>query len=95
LKFLTSVSPNSVSATISDGSRFLARYFVKISARTSDIDVLIEFEPSRRVGLQFFAMELELSQILGRNVDLNTPGLLSRLFRDEVLKEAVTQYVAA
>lgn len=36
-----------------------------------------------------------LSAILGRKVDLNTPGFLSRYFRDQVLAEAETQYVAA
>jgi len=61
----------------------------------SDVDVLVEFEPQARVGLAFFAMELELSEILGRKVDLNTPGFLSKFFRDEVLAEAQVQYDAA
>ncbi|MCK9374884.1 MAG: nucleotidyltransferase family protein [Syntrophobacterales bacterium] len=59
----------------------------------SDIDVLVEFEPDHIPGLAFFAMADELSEILGRKVDLNTPQCLSRYFRDEVLKEAVVQYV--
>ena len=37
-------------------------------------------------------MERELSEILGHKVDLNTPGFLSRAFRDQVIKEAETQY---
>jgi predicted nucleotidyltransferase len=37
-------------------------------------------------------MEEELSQILGRKVDLNTPGFLSPYFRDRVLAEAEVQY---
>lgn len=37
----------------------------------------------------------ELSSILGRKSDLNTPGFLSRYFRDRVMAEAETQYVAA
>jgi predicted nucleotidyltransferase len=61
----------------------------------SDIDVLVEFEPGTRVGLRFFTMERELSQLFGRKVDLNTPGFLSKYFRDEVLAEAVVQYDAA
>jgi predicted nucleotidyltransferase len=61
----------------------------------SDVDVLVEFEPGRVPGLAFFSMEQELSGILGRKVDLNTPGFLSRYFRDQVLAEAVNQYVAA
>lgn len=61
----------------------------------SDVDVLVEFEPDIRVGLRFFGMEIELSEILGRKVDLNTPGFLSKYFRDEVLAEAEVQYDAA
>ncbi len=54
----------------------------------SDVDVLVEFEPGTRVGLRFFVLEEELSKILGRKVDLNTVGFLSKYFRDEVLAEA-------
>ncbi len=61
----------------------------------SDIDVLVEFEPGRTPGLAFFTMEDELSELLGRKVDLNTPKFLSHSFRDEVLHEAETLYVAA
>ena len=58
----------------------------------SDIDVLVEFETDHVPGLAFFAMEEELSKMLGRKVDLNTPQCLSRYFRDKVLQEAVVQY---
>jgi predicted nucleotidyltransferase len=61
----------------------------------SDVDVLVEFEPGTRVGLRFFGMEQELSEILGRKVDLNTPGFLSQYFRDEVIAEAEALYDAA
>jgi uncharacterized protein len=61
----------------------------------SDIDVLVEFDPGHVPGLAFFAMQRELSEMLGRDVDLNTPGYLSRYFRDQVLMEAETQYDAA
>ena len=46
----------------------------------SDVDVLVEFEPGHVPGLAFFDMEAELSAILGRKVDLNTPSFLSRYF---------------
>ena len=60
----------------------------------SDIDVLVEFEPDRIPGLFGFAgMELELTRMLGRKVDLRTPEDLSRYFRQEVLAEAQIQYV--
>ena len=59
----------------------------------SDIDVLVEFKLEARVGLITFAgMEIELSELLGRKVDLQTPGSLSRYFRDQVLAEAEVQY---
>ncbi len=61
----------------------------------SDVDVLVEFEPEHVPGLAFFGMEEELSRLLGRKVDLNTPGFLSRQFREEVLTEAEIQYVEA
>jgi predicted nucleotidyltransferase len=59
----------------------------------SDVDVLVEFEPGHLPGLAFFAMEEELSEILGRRVDLNTPGFISPYFREEVLAESEVQYV--
>jgi uncharacterized protein len=58
----------------------------------SDIDVLIEFEPGKVPGLEFVRMKEELSQLLGRRVDLNTPGSLSPYFRGEVLREAQRVY---
>lgn len=58
----------------------------------SDVDVLVEFDPGHTPGLAFFSMEDELSQLLGRKVDLNTPKFLSRHFRDRVLQQAVVQY---
>jgi predicted nucleotidyltransferase len=61
----------------------------------SDIDVLIEFEPGQVPGLEFVRMNEELSQLLGRRVDLNTPKSLSPYFRDEVLREAEMVYGAA
>jgi predicted nucleotidyltransferase len=37
-------------------------------------------------------MERELSDIIGRKVDLRTPEELSRYFRDDVLAKAEVQY---
>jgi predicted nucleotidyltransferase len=61
----------------------------------SDIDVLVEFEPGYVPGLAFFAMQDELSGLLGRKVDLNTPASLSRYFRAAVLQEAETLYASS
>lgn len=54
----------------------------------SDIDVLVEFAPDRIPGLRFFQIERELTKLLGRKVDLQTPQFLSPYFRDQVLSEA-------
>lgn len=61
----------------------------------SDIDVLVEFNPGVRTGFAFFGMESELSELLGRKVDLNTPNSISKHFRDQVLREAAVLYDAA
>ena len=61
----------------------------------SDVDVLVEFEPGARVGLRFFGMERELSEILAAKVDLNTPGFLSDEILEEALAEAEVQYDTA
>jgi len=63
---------------------------------SSDVDVLVEFEPGTRVGLFGLAeIEHELSELLGRKADLNTTTSLSRHFRDRVIAEAEAVYVAA
>lgn len=54
----------------------------------SDVDLLVEFEPGKTPGLEFFGIQRELSGLIGRHVDLNTYEDLSRYFRDEVLAEA-------
>ena len=59
----------------------------------SDLDVLVEFEPARIPGLiKLAGMEIELSEIFGRKVDLRTAEDLSKYFRQEVVKKAEVQY---
>jgi len=59
----------------------------------SDIDVLVEFDPDAHVGLmRVVGIERELSELIGRKVDLRTPKELSKYFRDEVVAEAEVQY---
>src|SRR5688572_27050658 len=62
----------------------------------SDIDLLVEFAPNIRKNLfKLGRMQDELRQMLGREVDLTTPGSLSKYFRDDVLSSAVVLYDAA
>jgi predicted nucleotidyltransferase len=59
----------------------------------SDVDVLVEFEPGHTPGMITLAgMEIELSELLGRQVDMRTPGELSRYFRQKVLDTAQVYY---
>ncbi len=56
----------------------------------SDVDLLVEFEPSAHIGLfEFSRLRHELSKLLGCDVDLATPDALHKEMRDEILKEAI------
>lgn len=61
---------------------------------SSDVDVLVEFEPERTPGFIGLArIERELGLLLGGvTVDLRTPEDLSRYFRDRVMSEAQVHY---
>ncbi len=62
----------------------------------SDLDMLVEFEESHTPGFLGLAqMELDLSAMVGRKVDLRTPAELSRYFRDSVVASAAVQYERA
>jgi len=61
----------------------------------SDIDILVEFESGQTPGYDFFLIEAELSRLLGRRVDLQTPHFLSPEILDSVLSEAVPVYEQA
>ena len=59
----------------------------------SDIDVLIDFEPSAVIG--FFALsdiKDGFEALLKKSVDLLTPQAISKYFRDEVLAQAEIVY---
>jgi predicted nucleotidyltransferase len=60
----------------------------------SDLDMLVEFQSGAVPGLAFFKLQEELSQIFGRQVDLNTPNCFSRELRDRVLSSAEVIYAA-
>ena len=60
----------------------------------SDVDVLVEFDAQHIPGLiEFIGMEMELTDLLGRKVDLHTSQSLNHHFRDHVIAEARVQYV--
>lgn len=62
----------------------------------SDVDILVEFEPGRTPGLEFFTIQDELSDVLGRRVDLYTfigvENSRNWILRKEILNTAEVQY---
>ena len=58
----------------------------------SDVDVLVEFDPGHTPGLVFFSIQRDLSELIGRQVDLNTANDLDPSFRRAVLNEAQVVY---
>ena len=59
----------------------------------SDVDLLVDFLPDARIGLlELSALTRELSQMVGRAVDLALEPALKPLVRAEVLAEAQTLY---
>jgi len=62
---------------------------------SSDVDVLVEFEPGTFVGFRIFDIEAELSALFGgRRVDLVSEKFLNHRLRGRVLRAAEVQYAA-
>ena len=61
----------------------------------SDLDLLVEFEPGHVPGLIRLAeIQIELSALVGREVDLRTLEDLSRYFRADVARHAEVVFAA-
>lgn len=68
----------------------------KDCAPDSDVDVLVEFSPGERVGVNRLGIvEAELSDLLDRRVDLSESTSLNPRFRDRILAEAELVYGTA
>ncbi len=56
----------------------------------SDVDLLVEFEPSAHIGMfEFSRLRRMLSQLLGCKMDLATPDALHKAMKDDILREAI------
>jgi hypothetical protein len=61
----------------------------------SDVDLLVEFNPDAKVDLVDHAgLMLDLSQLMGRNVDLVSKRALKPLIRESILRQARSIYAA-
>ncbi len=74
----------------------LAVFGSKLCGKVSDgynLELLVEFDSAYMPDpIALTAMELELSGLIGRKVDLRTMGELSPCFRQNVLDSANVQY---
>lgn len=61
----------------------------------SDVDLLVEFEPNAQIGfLAFAGLMRELSEVIGRKVDLVPKKGLKELIRDSVISSSKVLYAA-
>ena len=54
----------------------------------SDVDFLVELEEGRTL-IDLSGLRLELQELLGRKVEVGTPGSLHPELRDAILQEAI------
>jgi hypothetical protein len=62
------------------------------SSAESDVDILVELDYSKPIGLEFVQMQLDLQDLLNKKVDLITLNSLSRHIKPFVDKEKVLIY---
>jgi len=61
----------------------------------SDVDLLVEFLPEAEIGLlEHAGLMLDLSELLGRRVDLVSKRGLKEMIRDSIIREARPVYAA-
>lgn len=63
-------------------------YATGTQTRYSDVDFLVDFKKGADL-LDQSGLKIDLQEILGKKVDVVTPGSLSKYLRAKVLKEAV------
>jgi hypothetical protein len=61
-------------------------------SKSSDMDVLVEFEEGHTPGFGFAEIQRALAEIFGIPIDLHTRQSLSPYFREQVVKEAQIIY---
>ena len=58
----------------------------------SDIDILVELDYSRPIGLEFIKMQLDLQEILNQKVDLLTEKAVSKYIKPYIDKDKILIY---
>ncbi len=62
------------------------------AVKGSDVDIMVELDYSKHIGMKFFSYHEELEELLHRKVDLITVDGLSKYVRPYVEKEKVLIY---
>jgi predicted nucleotidyltransferase len=56
----------------------------------SDVDILVEYEPTARTNLfDFVGLQQHLESLLGAKVDLATTGALKKQLKERILREKI------
>ena len=58
----------------------------------SDIDILVELDYSKPIGLEFFQMQIDIEELLNKKVDLVTEKALSKYIRPYIDQDKVLIY---
>ena len=58
----------------------------------SDYDILVEFDYSKKIGMEFIQMQMELAELLKTNVDLVSAKAISKYIRPFVNKDKILVY---
>ena len=61
----------------------------------SDVDILVQLDKSRPIGLKFFSMWSDLEDLLGRKVDLVSEGTLLPFAQESADKDKILIYERA
>ena len=68
-------------------------YLHGVAKKNSDVDLLVEFEPSAVVGFFKLAqIQRNFKKYFKKNIDLVTPEALSKYFRNEIINSAECIY---
>jgi hypothetical protein len=58
----------------------------------SDYDILVELDYSKKIGMEFIQMQIDLQELLRNNVDLVSDKALSKYIRPFVDKDKILVY---
>ncbi len=62
------------------------------SDKGSDVDILVELDYSKPIGLEFVKMKLELEELINKKVDLLSSGGMSKYIKPFIDKDKILIY---